>query len=496
MSGGQTAVRRQILGTLLPGFVGTELPEWVERMLRDGLGGVCLFGENIVSTEQVRALTGAIRAANPAALIAIDEEGGDVTRLYYDRGAPFPGNAVLGRIDELEATRAVGRAVGAELRAVGVNLDFAPDVDVNSDPRNPVIGIRSFGVSAELVARHGAAWVEGLQDEGVAASIKHFPGHGDTAQDSHLSLPSVDVSLETLRERELHPFAAAIRAGALTVMTSHILLPQVDPVNPATFSPRILGDLLRSELGFAGVVVSDALDMVGASGGIGIPAAAVRALAAGCDLLCIGTKNTEAQLEEIVAAVDTALGDGTLPVERLADADERLRRLVRVLTETAALAGAVAPTALPEHAALDVSALAATFRIDPTVDLSGHGWVVVRVDTVANIAVGEVPWGPFAAFGVHGPDLPVIAVTEHDWEARIGHIPETASILLIGKDNQRRAEVVRLVDTLRARRVPVVTVDMGWPGDDPRYAQIATFGASALIGAAFAELLDAEGARP
>ena len=487
--------RQQILSTLLPGFVGTELPDWVERMLRDGLGGVCLFGENIVSTEQVRTLTDAIRAANPAALIAIDEEGGDVTRLYYDRGAPFPGNAVLGRIDELETTWAVGRAVGAELRAVGVNLDFAPNVDINSDPRNPVIGIRSFGISADLVARHSAAWVEGLQEEGVAASVKHFPGHGDTAQDSHLSLPTVDVSLETLRERELRPFAEAIEAVALTVMTSHILLPQVDAENPATFSARILGDILRGELGFAGVVVSDALDMVGASGEIGIPAAAVRALAAGCDLLCIGTKNTEAQLEEIVATVASALGDGSLPVERLADAHERLRRLVRVLAETASAADAAGTRSRPGDAALEVAAISSTFRREPDVELGGSGWVVVRVDTVANIAVGEVPWGPFAALSAHGPELPVVAVTEEDWPARIGDIPEAASVLVVGKDNQRRAEVVRLVDALRERQARVVTVDMGWPGDDPRYAQIATFGASALLGEALARLLDAEGVR-
>ncbi len=492
MSGPSTSSRQQVLRTLLPGFVGTELPDWVERMLRDGLGGVCLFGENIVSPEQVRALTDAIRAANPDALIAIDEEGGDVTRLYYDRGAPYPGNAVLGRLDDREATRAVGRAVGAELRAMGVNLDFAPDVDINSDPRNPVIGIRSFGASADLVARHSAAWVDGLQAEGVAASIKHFPGHGDTAQDSHLSLPTVDVSLETLRERELRPFAAAVEAGALTVMTSHILLPQVDPENPATFSARILGGILRGELGFSGVVVSDALDMVGASGEIGIPAAAVRALAAGCDLLCIGTRNTEAQLEHIVVAVAEALGDGSLPVERLADADERLRRLVRVLMETAA-AAPTASHAVQHHPSLDASTLASVFRIDPSVDLAGPGWVVVRVDTVANIAVGEVPWGPFAALRARGPELPIVAVTEADWPSLIGDIPEAASVLVVGKDNQRRAEVVRLIDSLRTRHERVVTVDMGWPGDDPSYAQIATFGASALLGEALAQLLEAEG---
>jgi beta-N-acetylhexosaminidase len=155
--------RRSILGTLLPGFEGTELPSWVAGLLAEGLGGVCLFGENVASPAQLRTLTGAILAANPDALIAIDEEGGDVTRLFYDRGAPYPGNAVLGRLDDVAATRSVGAMVGAALRDVGVNLDFAPDADVNSNPLNPVIGVRSFGADPALAARHTVAWTQGLQ---------------------------------------------------------------------------------------------------------------------------------------------------------------------------------------------------------------------------------------------------------------------------------------------------------------------------------------------
>ncbi|MCS5718280.1 beta-N-acetylhexosaminidase [Herbiconiux sp. CPCC 205763] len=496
--------RQHILGTLLPGFVGTTLPEWVERMLREGLGGVCLFHENVVSPTQLRELTDAIRAANPDALIAVDEEGGDVTRLHGESGAPFPGNAVLGRLDDLDATRAVASAVGAELRAAGVNIDFAPDVDVNSNPRNPVIGIRSFGSDPALVARHGAAWVEALQAQGVAASIKHFPGHGDTAQDSHLALPSVDVSLETLRERELQPFAAAVRAGAFTVMTSHILLPQLDPGHPATFSAIVLDGLLRDELGFDGVIVSDALDMVGASGETGIPTAAVQALAAGCDLLCIGTKNTEQQLNEIVDRVSSALRDGELTVARLAEATVRLRQLGERIRDAEARAdGAGVPaTGVPlgrvEAPTMpDVRRVASAFSIAPSVaaELHGSGWVVLRLDTVANIAVGISAWGPFAALEASGPRLPVIAVTEEDWNERIGHMPSEASLLVIGKDNQRRPWVVALVDELRTRHERVVSVDMGWPGDDPAYAGIATFGASGLVGAAFADLLRESGVR-
>src|SRR5690606_2618664 len=167
--------------------------------LRQGLAGVCLFGDNIESLAQLQRLTASILDANPQAVIAIDEEGGDVTRLFYDVGSPYPGNAVLGRIDDAAYTRDVAVDVGRQLRQAGCTMTFAPDVDINSNPDNPVIGVRSFGADPALVARHSAAWVEGLQSTGIAVSAKHFPGHGDTAQDSHLALPVVDVSLDVLR---------------------------------------------------------------------------------------------------------------------------------------------------------------------------------------------------------------------------------------------------------------------------------------------------------
>ncbi|HTF40370.1 MAG TPA: beta-N-acetylhexosaminidase, partial [Propionibacteriaceae bacterium] len=309
-----------MLTTLLPGFAGTALPVWLRDRLRAGLGGVCLFAQNISSPGQLRSLTDAILAANPYAIIAIDEEGGDVTRLFSATGAPFPGNAVLGRLDDLDTTRDTAAAIGWWLRRAGCTVNFAPCVDVNSRSDNPVIGVRSFSSDAECVARHGRAWVQGLQSTGVAASAKHFPGHGDTAQDSHVSLPVVNRSLDELRRSELQPFVAAIEAGCRLIMTSHILLPQVDPNHPATMSRIVLHDLLRGELGFSGVVVSDALDMAGASGSLGMAGAAVAALQAGCDLLCLGTENTDTQLADIERAVGSAVADGTLGADRVREA--------------------------------------------------------------------------------------------------------------------------------------------------------------------------------
>jgi beta-N-acetylhexosaminidase len=455
---------------LLPGFVGTELPEWLAVRLRGGLGGVCLFAENITSPEQLRALTAAIRAANPRALIAIDEEGGDVSRLHAATGSPYPGNAVLGRIDDTELTASVGAAVATELRAAGVNLNFAPDADINSDPDNPVIGVRSFGTDAALVARHTAAWVAAHEAQGVAVSAKHFPGHGDTSADSHHALPVVDLPLDTLRSRELEPFRAAIAAGARTIMSSHILLPQLDADQPATFSPRILGELLREELGFDGVVVSDALDMAGASGEIGIAAAAVRALAGGCDLLCIGTRNTDAQLAEIEAAIGAAVASGALAADRLADAVARVSALSVSLEQ--------APEAAPSTFVPDAARIASAFEVRGDVEVPA-GARLVALETTANMAVGDVPWG-LASAGLaperlrEGDALP----------------PSDVPYLIVGKDNHRRAWTRDLIDRARAAHPATVVIDMGWPGADRAYADIATFGASASVSAALRTVLD------
>jgi beta-N-acetylhexosaminidase len=465
------------LAVLLPGFVGPALPDWLAALLRRGLAGVCLFATNIESRSQLRELTRAIRQANPFAIIAIDEEGGDVTRLYSDQGSPYPGNALLGRIDDLEFTRLVATTVGWELRLAGVNLDLAPDVDINSNPNNPVIGTRSFGADTDLVARHSAAWVSGLQSTGVAASAKHFPGHGDTAEDSHLALPIIDRALDALRRRELVPFRACVAAGSKTVMTSHILLPQVDATNPATFSRPILEGILRGELGFNGVIVTDALDMRGASGEVGIPEAAVRALAAGSDLLCIGTENTAEQLAGIVKAIARALDTGRLDAERVAQASSRNHQLARDLAAEAATApipGHITDGYVPDFA---LEKAIAAFDVRPRAAVPANA-EIFSLETTANIAVGASPWGLAAAgHSVH-------SLREGD------ALPETDSLIIVGKDNHRRPWVRELVDAARKRHPSTLVIDMGWPSDDRLYADVATFGSSRYVGRALAAWLE------
>jgi len=502
-----------VITTLLPGFAGTALPVWLRDRLRAGLGGVCLFAQNISSPGQLRSLTDAILAANPYAIIAIDEEGGDVTRLFAATGAPFPGNAVLGRLDDLDTTRDTAAAIGWWLRRAGCTVNFAPCVDVNSRSDNPVIGVRSFSSDAECVARHGRAWVQGLQSTGVAASAKHFPGHGDTAQDSHVSLPVVNRSLDELRRSELQPFVAAIEAGCRLIMTSHILLLRVDPNHPATMSRTVLHDLLRGELGFSGVVVSDALDMAGASGSLGMAGAAVAALQAGCDLLCLGTENTDTQLADIERAVGSAVADGTLGADRVREATGRVRGLAAEL-EAARQAAGVPPSSAPGWPGREAE-LAHIFDVKPGASdwraRAGGRFTVIRLEADPNIAAGTTPWGPFAALGPEPFDELRTAPVEGRFDELSAHSafaaqpvclisPERSAlppfqpnqpVLVIGRDIHQHRFAREAVDRLRSQHADLLAVDMGWPSADRRYADIGTFGASRLIGQALLKWLDA-----
>src|SRR5215472_555522 len=337
---------------LVPPFPGPAAPRWLLLALENGLAGVTLFGPNVSGPEQLAGLTGQLRAAAPEPVIAIDEEGGDVTRLAHLTGSPYPGNAALGAVDDVRLTRAVYRALGADLAAVGINVDLAPSVDVNTAAGNPVIGTRAFGDRADLVSRHAAAAVEGLQSAGVAACAKHFPGHGSTREDTHHVLASVEGGLARVRERDLPPFAAAIAAGVAAIMPGHLRVAGLTEGLPATLSPAALGGLLRGELGFTGLIISDALEMRAVSGPDGIASAAVRAVAAGVDLLCLGRDQHEEDYRAVRAGLITAAAGGELPVARLEDAAARVARFRAALAANALPGAGPGTPGLPGSAAL------------------------------------------------------------------------------------------------------------------------------------------------
>jgi beta-N-acetylhexosaminidase len=365
---------------LFPGFAGRTAPDWLRRWLADGLGGVVLFARNVADAEQLAELSASLRAERPELLIAVDEEGGDVTRLEAASGSSFPGNLALGAVDDVSLTRRVAAAIGGELASSGVNLDLAPVADVIADPANPVVGVRSFGSDPQLVARHVAAFVEGLQSIGVAACAKHFPGHGETAADSHLELPVAPADRETLSRRALPPFSAAVAAGVRAVMTAHIRYPALDD-QPATLSPALLG-MLRSELGFDGLVITDALEMRAISGSVGLEEGAVRALAAGADALCFGADRTPAEVERVHAAVLEAVRMGRLSEERVREAASRV--------------SATAEWAASPHPSRDLEAGAEAARRAVVVEgdaVIGGDAVVVELWPEPTIAAGEAHHG-------------------------------------------------------------------------------------------------------
>jgi beta-N-acetylhexosaminidase len=322
-----SAIRRDIGQLLIGSLPGTTITPEIRSLVRDfSLGGVTLFSRNIEEPAQVAELSLDLQAlASELPLwVSVDQEGGRVARLRK----PFtewPPMAVLGRSGDVALAGRFAAALAAELKAVGVTLDFAPVLDVLTNPANPVIGDRALAEDAEAVGRLGAAIVRGLQENGVAACGKHFPGHGDTSVDSHLELPVVEHPPDRIRRVECVPFRDAIDAGVAFIMTAHVLLLSFDEDRPATLSPRIVQALLRRELSFAGVILSDDLEMEAIARRYAIPDAAVQAIAAGCDglLICSGDVDTQAAtLEALVHAVE----QDRIPFARLEDAQGRLRR--------------------------------------------------------------------------------------------------------------------------------------------------------------------------
>jgi beta-N-acetylhexosaminidase len=482
MSRSDRGLRRLAAGTLLVAFRGTTPPGWVLRELEHGLGGVTLFGFNVDLNagghEQLAALTAALREAGGEPVISLDEEGGDVTRLAYHVGSPYPGNAALGAVDEPELTRQVYRAIGAELASCGVNLDMAPDADVNTEADNPVIGVRSFGADPGLVARHTVAAVHGLQAAGVAACVKHFPGHGATRVDSHLAIPVVDVTPEVLRERELAPFRAAIEAGTRSLMSAHVAVPALTGDTPATLSPAALTELLRGELGYDGVVISDALDMHAITKSAGLGGGAVRSLAAGADLLCLGPLPQYDDVLGVIDAIVAAASGGTLPVARLEEAAARVDALRAWFREP--------HPPLPGQDGIGLHAARRAVRLTGEPAPLAEP-LVVEVDTPPTIAVGDVPWG----LGPWLPGAEVLRVAPATADAaELLAKAENRSLVVVIRDAHRHPDGRELISALVAARPDTTVVEMGLPVWRPGSAvHIATYGAARANAQAAAELL-------
>jgi beta-N-acetylhexosaminidase len=404
---GRMSLEQKVAQVMVIALEGTtfdaEAREMVEKYQ---VGGIIFFARNVQSPAQVARVTNELQATSVAAsgiglLIAIDQEGGRVARLTENRGfTEFPGGMALGATarDAKQAAavaRRVGAAMGAEMKAVGLNTNFAPDLDVNNNPANPVIGIRSYGSDPQRVAEIGVAFMEGLQGNGVLAFGKHFPGHGDTAVDSHADLPIVAHTRARLDAVEFVPFKAAIAKNIAGIMSAHVSFPTIDPTPglPGTLSSKVLTDLLRKELHFDGLVATDSLEM-GALGKSGFPApkAASRALQSGADLLLFnaGHKLHQTAIQQVVADVRS----GVIPLARLDEAVRRALRakvrfgLIKPALVDPAAATQVAGSAANKALARETAAAAITLLRDDAARLplaSGKPVVVIAVAAAAGL---------------------------------------------------------------------------------------------------------------
>ena len=461
-----TRLEQLALRCVFPGFEGTRAPEWLMRRAAEGLGGVVLFARNVEGPEQVAALTAELHRVRPEIVVAIDEEGGDVPRLDARTGSAYPGNLALGVANDDAMTRDVAASMGARLAAAGVDLNLAPVADVNSNPLNPIIGVRSFGSDFDAVSRHVAAWVDGMQSAGVAACAKHFPGHGDTSIDSHLELPVADAAA-------LEPFVAAIVAGVRAIMSAHIVVPSLDR-KPATASRRVMTRLLRDEMGFDGLAITDGLEMRGFTPDGDLGAGAVRAVTAGCDALCIGGGLAGA---DVVDELVRALVEGVEP-DRLGEAASRVD----------ALAAWSAKRSPAPHASADVGlrAARAALRVEGDVHVGSEA-TVLRFPSPASIAAGEVPWGLAEALARRGVRVTAIDARpdRHDLV-----VPAT-SLVLVVRDLHRQPGQAQQIAAILAGRPDAVLVEMGLPACRPHGVRnyIATHGSARVCAEATAELM-------
>jgi beta-N-acetylhexosaminidase len=483
------ALERLADAVLIPPFPGTTAPRWLLDAIDRGLAGVTLFAPNMEAGPQALAsLTQVLRSAADDLLVATDEEGGDVTRVWYETGSPYPGNAALGAVDDEALTEQVHAAISADLAGLGINLNLAPCLDVLAASSNPVVGTRSFGSDPALVARHGAAAVRGLQSAGIAACAKHFPGHGSTLLDSHAGLAVVDGGLAALEERDLPPFRAAVAAGVMAVMPGHLQVSGLTGDLPASVSAAAVA-LLRGPLGFDGVVVSDALDMRAVSDPFGMPGAAVLAVAVGTDLLCLGRDVPKEGYLAVRAALCDAVRSGELSGTRLEEAADRVAALRAWLARSR--------TEAPVRADGDTEGigLRAARR---ALRLTGQrpelrDPVVIEVEGVLNEAAGRAYWG--LAGWVPVEDLRRILAILDPLPAASSTLKAAAgrSLVLVVRDAHRSPATQDLITFVLAERPDTVVVEMGLPYWQPPtgtcQSYLATYGASRANAQAAAELL-------
>lgn len=457
---------KQAIGQMfMVGIAGTQSDEHFSSIVgKWDIGNVILFARNLQHARQARQLTAQLQdtiqqTTSYPAFIGADQEGGIVLRLINGATA-FPGNMAVGATNNEQFALQVAYAMGQELLSVGINMNLAPVLDINNNPKNPVIGVRSFGSTVEHVTRFGRAALAGYQKAGIACIAKHFPGHGDTTVDSHTGLPIIHHSLNQLHSRELQPFAAAMRDGIDGVMTAHIAFPHIDR-EPATLSQRIMTELVRNELGFDGLIITDSMRMAGVAKQYGYGEAAVKAIQAGCDILLYSAMD-EAE-EEAIAAVHKAVQQGVISEERIyASAQRIIRAKKRLLQEDCNTSGNLSAH---QKLALQVSRSAITCIRDHGANIPLTADQPVTFVETKRRAITQVE----DQITTHGlqhqltaffPQAKYVAVgfnpDENEIQAAYDRIPPHHHVVIVTQDAWRHKGQYELLEVLAKRGYPAL----------------------------------------
>ena len=464
-----TSSDRTILSTFSPGFGGAVVPEWIKPWLDNGLGSVTLFASNTPNFEATATLISELRSYNSDVLVAIDEEGGDVTRLFVREGSRYPTPALLGQCDDEELTFQSYHSMGTVLRQLGIDITYAPVADVVAFENNPIVGVRSFGMSTDVVTRHVAQAIKGLQDAGIGACVKHFPGHGAVLEDSHHDLPRIKLSLADYETQHILPFKNAIDNGVAAVMIGHLIAEALDPELPASLSPKVIGQYLRGTLGFKGLVVTDALDMGAIGGPTMIHDSGFKALLAGADLLCFSGMGDQSQfVSSSFDYIKSALENDKLSLTGLEESGQRIAQWRSKI-----------PVRISKDESINFKDLIAGFEITGSVELEPGAVNLVEIGTKPTIAAGDVSWGMHRELRAVG-----IACDIHASDAES---LATKRLVVAFRDAYRDAPLLATLRRLYERYPDAIFIDMGWPTREFSPTNlIRAFGSSAVISQAVA----------
>ena len=463
----EMTIEEKVGQLIMVGFEGTQANEAIETHIRKRfVGGIVLFSRNIQSPQQMAELTNELqRLAEATArqiplFIGIDQEGGWVIRLK-EGATVLPGNMALGATNSTELAERAGEITAVELAAVGVNLNFAPVMDVNNNPDNPVIGRRSFGESPELVSRLGVPYIQGLQRNGVLATAKHFPGHGDTTVDSHFDLPTVNHDLERIHALELQPFRAAIDADVAAIMTAHIIYPAFDADRPATLSPTILTDLLRKELGFDGLLITDDMEMRAIDDRYRSGEAAVMAVEAGADIVMVLW--TPAKQIEVFDALLSAIKSGRISQARLDQSVERILKSKGAAFERRFVDLDAVGTTVGAEAHKQLAQTIASRAI--TVVRNRDNLLPLKLEPETSVLILSESPRLFNSFKAHHPNTTEMRIPEKpEVESGLPRLLQQAAnadVVIAGIINAEQAALVQQINL--GTTTPVIVIALGSP---------------------------------